>query len=143
VTEFVNPTEHDKPIQQVLVDLTDGGVDYSFECIGNVSVMRAALECCHKVTFSLSIAHSIREVECAPNLLELLPGLGDVGNSWCGSIRAGDLHSSFPIGNRSCLERNSFWWFQEPLPSSVAGRQIFEKGALSVASAKFELRRSR
>ncbi|CAL5432537.1 unnamed protein product [Camellia sinensis] len=48
VTEFVNPEDHDKPIQQAIVDLTDGGVDYSFECIGNVSVMRAALECCHK-----------------------------------------------------------------------------------------------
>lgn len=50
VTEFVNPKDHDKPIQQVIVDLTDGGVDYSFECIGNVSVMRSALECCHKVS---------------------------------------------------------------------------------------------
>lgn len=48
--EFVNPKEHDKPIQQVIVDLTDGGVDYSFECIGNVNVMRSALECCHKVS---------------------------------------------------------------------------------------------
>ena len=34
---------------QVLVELTDGGVDYSFECVGNVKLMRAALECCHKV----------------------------------------------------------------------------------------------
>ncbi|KAL7198487.1 hypothetical protein ACSBR2_020889 [Camellia fascicularis] len=50
VTEFVNPEDHDKLIQQAIVDLTDGGVDYSFECIGNVSVMRAALECCHKVS---------------------------------------------------------------------------------------------
>lgn len=49
-TEFVNPKEHDKPIQQVIVDLTDGGVDYSFECIGNVNVMRSALECCHKAS---------------------------------------------------------------------------------------------
>lgn len=49
VTEFINPKDHDKPIQQVIADLTDGGVDYSFECIGNVSVMRAGLECCHKV----------------------------------------------------------------------------------------------
>ncbi|KAF5482516.1 hypothetical protein F2P56_003078, partial [Juglans regia] len=48
VTEFLNPKDHEKPIQQVIVDLTDGGVDYSFECIGNVSVMRSALECCHK-----------------------------------------------------------------------------------------------
>jgi len=47
-TEFVNPKDYDKPIQQVLVDMTDGGVDFSFECIGNVNVMRAALECCHK-----------------------------------------------------------------------------------------------
>lgn len=54
VTEFVNPKDHEKPIQQVLVDLTDGGVDYSFECIGNVSVMRAALECCHKVSAALT-----------------------------------------------------------------------------------------
>jgi hypothetical protein len=55
VTEFVNPKDHDKPIQQVIVDLTDGGVDYSFECIGNVSIMRAALECCHKVSYSCSL----------------------------------------------------------------------------------------
>jgi S-(hydroxymethyl)glutathione dehydrogenase/alcohol dehydrogenase len=47
-TDFVNPSEYDDPIQDVIVDLTDGGVDYSFECIGNVNVMRAALECCHK-----------------------------------------------------------------------------------------------
>ena len=52
VTEFVNPKDHEKPIQQVIIDLTDGGVDYSFECIGNVSVMRAALECCHKVSIA-------------------------------------------------------------------------------------------
>jgi S-(hydroxymethyl)glutathione dehydrogenase/alcohol dehydrogenase len=47
-TDFVNPADHDAPIQDVIVDLTDGGVDYSFECIGNVDVMRAALECCHQ-----------------------------------------------------------------------------------------------
>ncbi|MBM4264399.1 MAG: S-(hydroxymethyl)glutathione dehydrogenase/class III alcohol dehydrogenase [Deltaproteobacteria bacterium] len=47
-TEFINPSEHTKPIQEVIVDMTDGGVDYSFECIGNVKTMRAALECCHK-----------------------------------------------------------------------------------------------
>ena len=47
-TDFVNPSKYDKPIQEVIVDLTDGGVDYSFECIGNTNVMRAALECCHK-----------------------------------------------------------------------------------------------
>jgi len=47
-TDCVNPKDHDKPIQEVIVEMTDGGVDWSFECIGNVNVMRAALECCHK-----------------------------------------------------------------------------------------------
>ncbi len=47
-TDCINPKDHDKPIQDVIVELTDGGVDYSFECIGNVDVMRSALECCHK-----------------------------------------------------------------------------------------------
>ena len=47
MTDFVNPDEvHDTV--QAIVDMTDGGVDYSFECIGNVNVMRQALECCHK-----------------------------------------------------------------------------------------------
>ena len=47
-TDCINPKDFDLPIQQVIVDMTDGGVDYSFECIGNVKTMRAALECCHK-----------------------------------------------------------------------------------------------
>ncbi|MFM1798000.1 MAG: alcohol dehydrogenase class III/glutathione-dependent formaldehyde dehydrogenase [Cyanobacteriota bacterium] len=47
-TDCINPRDHSAPIQQVIIDLTDGGVDYSFECIGNVEVMRAALESCHK-----------------------------------------------------------------------------------------------
>lgn len=47
-TDVINPKNYDKPIQEVIVELTDGGVDFSFECIGNVDVMRSALECCHK-----------------------------------------------------------------------------------------------
>jgi len=47
-TDFVNPSNYDQPIQDVIVELTGGGVDYSFECIGNTNVMRSALECCHK-----------------------------------------------------------------------------------------------
>ncbi|MFN9623999.1 MAG: S-(hydroxymethyl)glutathione dehydrogenase/class III alcohol dehydrogenase [Cyanobacteriota bacterium] len=47
-TDCINPRDHDAPIQQVIIDLSDGGVDYSFECIGNTEVMRAALESCHK-----------------------------------------------------------------------------------------------
>jgi S-(hydroxymethyl)glutathione dehydrogenase/alcohol dehydrogenase len=46
MTDFVNPSEND-PVEAI-IDLTDGGADYSFECIGNVSTMRQALECCHR-----------------------------------------------------------------------------------------------
>lgn len=47
-TDCVNPNDFSGEIQNAIVDMTDGGVDYSFECIGNVKVMRAALESCHK-----------------------------------------------------------------------------------------------
>ena len=47
-TDCVNPSKHDAPIQDVIVELTGGGVDFSFECVGNTTLMRAALECCHK-----------------------------------------------------------------------------------------------
>lgn len=47
-TDCINPEKIHKPIQEYIVDLTDGGVDFSFECIGKVEIMRSALECCHK-----------------------------------------------------------------------------------------------
>uniref|UniRef100_A0A668S9S9 Enoyl reductase (ER) domain-containing protein n=1 Tax=Oreochromis aureus TaxID=47969 RepID=A0A668S9S9_OREAU len=47
-TEFVNPKDHNKPINEVLAEMTNGGVDYSLECVGNVAVMRSALESCIK-----------------------------------------------------------------------------------------------
>uniref|UniRef100_A0A8P4GDA7 Enoyl reductase (ER) domain-containing protein n=2 Tax=Dicentrarchus labrax TaxID=13489 RepID=A0A8P4GDA7_DICLA len=45
-TDFVNPKDHDKPISEVLAEMTNGGVDFSLECVGNVKVMRSALESC-------------------------------------------------------------------------------------------------
>ncbi len=48
MTHFVNPKEAGDDLVAHLVDLTGGGADYSFECIGNTDIMRAALECCHK-----------------------------------------------------------------------------------------------
>ena len=47
-TDVVNPKDYAKPIQDVIIEMTGGGVEFSFECIGNVKVMRSALECCHK-----------------------------------------------------------------------------------------------
>ncbi|XP_059821427.1 alcohol dehydrogenase class-3 [Hypanus sabinus] len=68
-TECVNPKDHNKPIQEVLVELTDGGVDYSFECIGNVVTMRAALEACHKgwgTSVIIGVASAGQEIATRP-----------------------------------------------------------------------------
>ena len=69
-TDCVNPKDHgDTPIQQVIVDLTDGGVDYSFECIGNVDVMRAALESCHRgwgESIIIGVAGAGQEIRTRP-----------------------------------------------------------------------------
>lgn len=68
-TECINPKDYDKPIQQVLVEMTDGGVDYSFECVGNVGLMRAALEACHKgwgVSTIIGVAGAGQEISTRP-----------------------------------------------------------------------------
>ena len=68
-TDCINPKDHDKPIQDVIVELTDGGVDYSFECIGNVDIMRSALECCHKgwgESVIIGVAGAGKEISTRP-----------------------------------------------------------------------------
>jgi S-(hydroxymethyl)glutathione dehydrogenase/class III alcohol dehydrogenase len=85
-TDFVNPRDYpDTPIQQVIVDLTDGGVDYSFECIGNVDVMRSALECCHKgwgESIIIGVAGAGQEIRTRPFQLV-------TGRVWRGSAFGG------------------------------------------------------
>ncbi len=68
-TDMVDPRDYDRPIQEVIVDLTDGGVDYSFECIGNVDLMRSALECCHKgwgESIIIGVAGAGQEISTRP-----------------------------------------------------------------------------
>lgn len=68
-TDCVNPKDYDRPVQDVIVGLTDGGVDFSFECIGNVEVMRAALECCHKgwgESIIIGVAGAGQEIRTRP-----------------------------------------------------------------------------
>ena len=68
-TDCVNPKDHAKPIQEVIVEMTDGGADFSFECIGNVDVMRAALECCHKgwgESIIIGVAGAGQEIRTRP-----------------------------------------------------------------------------
>ncbi|MHA6126463.1 S-(hydroxymethyl)glutathione dehydrogenase/class III alcohol dehydrogenase [Pseudomonas fluorescens group sp. PF-1] len=84
-TDFINPKDYDQPIQDVIVELTEGGVDYSFECIGNVNLMRAALECCHKgwgESVIIGVAGAGQEISTRPFQLV-------TGRVWRGSAFGG------------------------------------------------------
>ena len=84
-TDFVNPKDHDASIQEVVVELTDGGVDYSFECVGNVELMRSALECCHKgwgESVIIGVAGAGQEINTRPFQLV-------TGRVWRGSAFGG------------------------------------------------------
>jgi S-(hydroxymethyl)glutathione dehydrogenase/alcohol dehydrogenase len=84
MTDFVNPKDH-KDLVGYLVELTGGGADYSFECIGNVEVMRAALECCHKgwgESVIIGVAPAGAEIQTRPFQLV-------TGRVWRGSAFGG------------------------------------------------------
>lgn len=85
MTHFVNPNDIKDDLVQYLVDLTKGGADYSFECIGNVKVMRQALECCHKgwgVSVIIGVAGAGQEIATRPFQLV-------IGRVWKGSAFGG------------------------------------------------------
>ena len=100
-TDCVNPKDHGGTISEVLIDMTDGGVDYSFECVGNVNLMREALECCHK-------------------------GWGEsiiigVARRW-----ARNQHASFPTGHRQSVARHRIWRRKRPISVTRNGRSVHE-----------------
>ncbi len=85
MTHFVNPTEVEGDLVPYLVDLTKGGADYSFECIGNVEVMRTALECAHKgwgESIIIGVAPAGAEISTRPFQLV-------TGRSWRGTAFGG------------------------------------------------------
>jgi S-(hydroxymethyl)glutathione dehydrogenase/alcohol dehydrogenase len=85
MTHFVNPTEVAGDLVPYLVDLTKGGADYSFECIGNVKVMRQALECCHRgwgQSIIVGVAGAGQEISTRPFQLV-------TGRVWKGSAFGG------------------------------------------------------
>ncbi|XP_055535257.1 alcohol dehydrogenase class-3 [Wyeomyia smithii] len=83
--EFVNPKDYDRSIQEVLIEMTDGGLDYTFECVGNVETMRAALESCCRgwgVSTIIGVAESGREISTRPFQLV-------TGRTWKGTAFGG------------------------------------------------------
>lgn len=112
-TECLNPQKFDKPIHEVICELTDGGCDYTFECVGKVEVMRQALESCHKgwgVSTILGVAASGQEISTRP--FQLVTGRVWKGSAFGGwksrdcvpqlvdSYMAGDLKVDEFITNR-------------------------------------------
>ena len=84
-TDCVNPKDHSVPIQEAIVEMTNGGVDYSFECIGNVNVMRSALECTHMgwgESIVIGVAGAGQEISTRPFQLV-------TGRSWRGTAFGG------------------------------------------------------
>ncbi len=85
MTHFVNPAEVEDDLVPYLVDLTEGGADYAFECVGNVTLMRQALECCHKgwgECIIIGVAGAGQEIATRPFQLV-------TGRSWRGSAFGG------------------------------------------------------
>jgi S-(hydroxymethyl)glutathione dehydrogenase/alcohol dehydrogenase len=84
MTDFINPSDTDN-VTEAIIDLTDGGVDYSFECIGNTTTMRQALECTHKgwgESFIIGVAGAGQEISTRPFQLV-------TGRSWKGTAFGG------------------------------------------------------
>lgn len=84
MTDFINPRDVDN-VTDAIIDLTGGGVDYSFECIGNVDTMRQALECCHKgwgESFIIGVAGAGQEISTRPFQLV-------TGRAWKGTAFGG------------------------------------------------------
>jgi len=84
-TDCVNPKDHAQPIQQVIIEMTGWGVDHSFECIGNVQVMRAALECAHRgwgQSVIIGVAGAGQEIATRPFQLV-------TGRRWLGRASGG------------------------------------------------------
>jgi S-(hydroxymethyl)glutathione dehydrogenase/alcohol dehydrogenase len=85
MTHFVNPTEVEGDLVPYIVNLTGGGADYSFECVGNVKVMRQALECCHKgwgTSVIIGVAGGGEEISTRPFQLV-------TGRTWKGTAFGG------------------------------------------------------
>uniref|UniRef100_A0A0P4VSC3 S-(hydroxymethyl)glutathione dehydrogenase n=1 Tax=Rhodnius neglectus TaxID=72488 RepID=A0A0P4VSC3_9HEMI len=84
-TEFINPKDYQKPVQEVLIEITDGGLDFTFECVGNVATMRSALESCHKgwgTSVIVGVAPAGQEISTRPFQLV-------TGRTWKGTAFGG------------------------------------------------------
>eukprot|EP00871_Galdieria_phlegrea_P002629 jgi/Galph1/3367/GphlegSOOS_G2026.1 len=117
-TDCVNPNSYDKPIQEVLINLTNGGLDYTFEAVGNVKLMTAALESCHRgwgVSCIIGVAAAGEQISTRP--FQLVTGRTWKGSAFGGVKGRSQLNSFIERYRRGEIEVEPF----------VSGEVSFEK----------------
>jgi len=136
VTECINPLDYpEKPIQQVIVEMTDGGVDYSFECIGNVNVMRSALECCHKgwgTSVIIGVAGSGQEISTRP--FQLVTGRVWKGTAFGGVRGRSELPGIVDKYMEGNLKVDEFISHVLPLEEINSGFDYMKDGSVTLRS---------
>lgn len=128
-TDCINPGDHDKPIQQVVIEMTDGGVDYSFECVGNVQLMRAALECCHKgwgESTIIGVAPAGAEISTRP--FQLVTGRVWRGSAFGGVKGRTELPGYVEKAMRGEIPLDTFITHELPLERINEAFELMEQG---------------
>jgi len=129
-TECVNPKDYEgKPIQQVLVELTDGGLDYTFEAIGNVNTMRAALEACHKgwgQSVIIGVAGAGQEISTRP--FQLVTGRVWKGTAFGGTKGRTELPGLVAKYMDGRLKIDEFITFTYPLEEINTAFDVMHEG---------------
>jgi S-(hydroxymethyl)glutathione dehydrogenase/alcohol dehydrogenase len=117
MTHFVNPNELKGDLVAHLVELTGGGADYSFECVGNVKLMRQALECCHRgwgVSVVIGVAGAGQEIATRP--FQLVTGRVWKGSAFGGARGRTDVPQAWSTGTwTSKIEIDSMITHKLPL----------------------------
>ncbi len=129
-TDVVNPKDHSgTPIQDVIVEMTGGGVDYSFECIGNVGTMRAALECCHKgwgESTIIGVAGAGQEISTRP--FQLVTGRVWRGTAFGGVKGRSQLPAMVEQAMRGEIKIDPFVTHQLPLEKINEAFDLMHEG---------------
>lgn len=128
-TDVINPKSFNQPIQDVIVEMTDGGVDYSFECIGNVDVMRSALECCHKgwgESVIIGVAGAGQEISTRP--FQLVTGRVWRGTAFGGVKGASELPGIVQRYLDGEFELDTFITHTMPLEEINEAFELMHKG---------------
>lgn len=137
-TDCVNPNDHDKPIQQVIVEMTGWGVDHSFECIGNVNVMRAALECAHRgwgQSIIIGVAGAGQEISTRP--FQLVTGRKWMGTAFGGVKGRSQLPGMVEEAMRGDIELAPFVTHTMPLEEINTAFDLMHKGESIRSVVKF------